>query len=397
MAKPPLLCSRRGRGFSRPLRTLLTLASLISGISTGLPAWAEGRLADEEVGAPFRIRDFTFPGFLVLGFAPMPAAPLGRGNWAIELHGSVVNDFQVSDAVEEYLAARPGPRRGLDATDAAAILALPEGDAFYIDGEFNFFDFALYYGLTERLDFGLALYSIGYTGGSLDESIFDFHDRFGYGQQGRNYVSDDRFQVVFGADELDPVVSLERPAAGGWSDPSLYLRYGFPLRSNGWRYGLVFGLKPPLADDTDFLSTGSWDFGAELTAEKRWRQNAFIFNIAMVAPGTFRRSRFEPPLLPSIHLSFIHRLRRLPNTRVMIQALLAEHPFRELVDSDLTRLETQLTVAIKWNTPMGVFGLGLTENLLNMDNTPDIGLHFSWGLLMAKPAAPKPPATPDPP
>ena len=67
-----------------------------------------------------------------------------------------------------------------------------------------------------------------------------------------------------------------------------------------------------------------------------------------------------------------------------LERLVAEHPFRKVVDSDLSELETQLTLAMKWNTPLGVIGLGLTENVFNMDNTPDIGLHFSWGLLVRR-------------
>lgn len=382
----------------RSLPIWLLAASLLL-CSVALPVLAAdpdpedaSHLIDDGIGAPFRVRDYTFPSFLVLGFAPTPAAPLGKGNWAIEMHGSLVNDFQASESVETYLAETRGGERGrrpLDATDVEAILAMPEGQAFYIDGEFNFFDVVMHYGLTDRLDLGVSLYSIGYTGGTLDSSIFDVHDKLGYGQQGRDFVADDQFQLVFGDDDLDPLVALERPAAGGWSDPSIYLRYGFPRRTSGWRYAMVIGAKAPLADQTESLSTGSWDFGAQLTAERRGKYNAFLLNISLVRPGDFRQNGLELPLLPSAHLTFMHRFKRFPNTRIMLQALIAEHPFRDLVDSALTELETQLTLAIKWNTPMGVLGLGLTENLFNMDNTPDIGLHVSWGLLLRGDRKPK--------
>ena len=49
--------------------------------------------------------------------------------------------------------------------------------------------------------------------------------------------------------------------------------------------------------------------------------------------------------------------------------------------SDIADLELQLTTGVKWNTPLGVLGLGITENILNHDNTPDIGVHVSWGYL----------------
>lgn len=368
------------------------LALFVATLAWAGPAAADQRgvLATDGIGVPLRVRDYTFPGFLVLGFAPMPSAPLGRGNYAFELHASVINDFQVSNSVEEYLAAsRPsGERRSLDERDVDAILALPEGESFYIDGEYEFADVAFFYGLTDHLDIGIMAAGLRYSSGRLDRSIFDFHDRFGYGQQGRNFVADHRFQIVFGADELPPIVTLDGAGEGGAADPSLFLRYAFPARSNGWQYGFVLGVKAPLADVEFFRSTGSWDYGLQLVADRRFERNALIVNLSAVKAGNFEQNGFEPPLLTALHLSFLHQFRRLPRLRWTLQALVAEHPFRELVDSELSALETQLTLGFKLNTRLGVFGLGLTENILNMDNTPDIGLHFSWGLLVMRDAAP---------
>lgn len=39
------------------------------------------------------------------------------------------------------------------------------------------------------------------------------------------------------------------------------------------------------------------------------------------------------------------------------------------------------TFALTWSAVCCMPAIGLTENLFNMDNTPDIGLHFSWGYL----------------
>lgn len=363
---------------------------LLLALTFSSPAAAgdRGVLGSDPIGVPLRMRDYTFPSFLVLGFAPMPSAPLGKGNYAFELHGSIINDYQVSPEVEQYLAETRGENapRALDQTDVEAILALPEGQAFFIDGEFDFADFAYFYGVTPNLDLGLAISAISYTGGRLDDTIFDFHDKFGYGQQGRNYVPKDGFQIVFGADGETPIVVLDNASGRGFGDPSLLFRYSFPQRSNGWQYGLSGGIKPPVASSERFMSTGSWDYGLQLVADRRFERNALIINLSVVKPGDFDQVGIELPILPALHVSWIHLFKRMPRTRLIMQALVAEHPFRELVDSDLSELETQLTLAMKWNTPLGVIGLGLTENVFNMDNTPDIGLHFSWGLLVRRKA-----------
>lgn len=369
-------------------RIPIVVGLLLLSLSFSSPAAAgdRGVLGSDPIGVPLRMRDYTFPSFLVLGFAPMPSAPLGKGNYAFELHGSIINDYQVSAEVEEYLAETRGENapRPLDGADVEAILALPDGQAFFIDGEFDFADFAYFYGVTPNLDLGLAISAISYTGGRLDDTIFDFHDKFGYGQQGRNYVPEDGFQIVFGAGGETPIVVLDGAGERGFGDPTLLFRYAFPQRSNGWQYGLSGGIKPPIASSERFMSTGSWDYGLQLVADRRFERNALIINLSVVKPGEFDEVGIELPILPALHLSWIHLFKRMPRTRLILQALVAEHPFRELVDSDLSELETQLTLAMKWNTPLGVIGLGLTENVFNMDNTPDIGLHFSWGLLVQR-------------
>lgn len=52
--------------------------------------------------------------------------------------------------------------------------------------------------------------------------------------------------------------------------------------------------------------------------------------------------------------------------------------FSEATDSAISDVEIQLTFGLKRVTRLGVFGFGLTENLLNYDNTPDIGVHLTW-------------------
>ena len=42
-------------------------------------------------------------------------------------------------------------------------------------------------------------------------------------------------------------------------------------------------------------------------------------------------------------------------------------------------------MGMKWATRTGVWGVGLTENLFNYDNTPDIAVHLSWGMLFERP------------
>jgi hypothetical protein len=118
-----------------------------------------------------------------------------------------------------------------------------------------------------------------------------------------------------------------------------------------------------------------------LTLERQYSRDAWIFNLGAIFPGKFDQTEFEPPDLPFININWLHRFKNWTKTRSFVQAILAEHPYRELVDSELSELEFQLTVGFKWQTSAGIIGLGNTENILNFDNTPDIGFHLTWGIL----------------
>lgn len=174
---------------------------------------------------------------------------------------------------------------------------------------------------------------------------------------------------------------LSRPSRGGLTDPNMFLRYALPQFADHWRGNVEIGLKIPLMNTEKFLSTGSWDFGYQLTIDKHFEYNAWLLNMGVIYPGKFTQSDFNPPSLPFINISWLHRFKHRPNTRSFVQVLLAEHPYHASMNSALSDMEFQITAGFKWHTHMGIFGLGMTENVLNFDNTPDIGLHLTWGYL----------------
>jgi len=367
---------------------LLVLASG-SAIAADLPVF----LSDDPIGVPMRVRNFTYPSLFLLGFAPAPAAPLGKGTLAVELHHSKINYFQMSPSVESYLRqSRGNVRRRLNAADVDAIVSMPTGEAFYFDAEIDYTELFVHWGLTDRLDLSVAVPYLGFSGGILDGLIYDFHDALGLGQAGRDFVEERRFQAVFAGDGVVWEAFLERPSRGGFGDPSLYLRYAIPGSLGNWRFSVGAGVKAPVADVDAGLSTGAWDVGVLLTADLRLPKDALIINLGYVVPGTVSSldvagaRDFALPDLPSLNVSWIHRFNRWKRTRTFVQVLLSEHPLRDFVDSDLSDPEFQITFGMKWATSVGVFGVGLTENVFHYANTPDIGIHLSWGTFLRRPS-----------
>jgi len=359
-------------------RLLLTvLLSLVFSL-THLPAGANESSSDAW-STPFQIRDYTFPSFLLLGFSPTPARALKHGQTHLSVNYSVVNDFQVSEAVEDYLKTeRNGQRRPLNAADINFILNLPQGEGYYIDGEFSILEINYNRSLNSHFELGINTSYIFYGGRLLDGPIYHFHDAIGAGQQGRSYVSDNQVQVVLARDQGQDIVLTKRPGNGGFIDPGLYLRVAFALPYDNWQGKFSIGVKPPLMSERKFLSSGSWDSGFQLTLNRQTSYNTYTINTGYIYTGRFKQTHFNPPSLPYLNLGWLHRYQKHPRTRSQIQLHLAEHPYRDLVDSALSELQFQLTLGLKWRLSSGVLGMALSENLFNFDNTADVALHVSW-------------------
>lgn len=370
----------KGRGWRLAAVMLVAAVTPCAGVATA------GDLASIEsepepwTPVPFRVRNLTFPTVLVMGSKPAPVVSLPRGSWAVELDWSVSNNFQASSGVERYLAQRGGQSRPLSSDDVEAIRGRTTGDQFFVDGELRLLDLGLHYGLTDSLDISVRLSHLDYGGDTLDPVIRGFHDLAGIGQGARQYVPNGEFQAVFVSGDR-VTEHLDRPTSGGFTDPVLSLRWAVPGDVGEWRFGLEAGVKLPVADEKLLLSSGSFDAGVQLTAERQWRRDAVVLNLSLVAPGKFESSEgFTPPDLPALDVAWVHRLG--PHTSAVVQALFSENIFREVTDSDLAEVEFQLTTGLTWRVGDGRLGVGMTENLFNYDNTPDFAVHLSYGVMI---------------
>ncbi len=369
----------RGYGYNCHPFIVALITLLFSLIHQTVIASQQPSSANNDWNTPFQVRDYTFPSFLLLGFSPTPARSLSRDQQHLSFSYSVVNDFQVSATVEEYLKnSRQGQRRPLNAADISFIRNLPQGEGYYIDGEFTMLEFNYNRGLGNHLELGITTNYIFYGGRLLDGVIYDFHDAIGTGQQGRDYVANNQVQVVLARDSGKDIVLTQRPSRGGFGDPNIYIRTAFPVPYFDWQGKLSLGIKPPLMSERKFLSSGNWDAGFQLTLNKQTSHNIVTINTGYIYTGGFEQTDFNPPSLPYINLGWLHRYKKWSNTRSQIQFHLAEHPYRDLVDSALSELQFQLTLGVKWKLDAGMLGVALSENVLNFDNTPDVVLHLSW-------------------
>jgi hypothetical protein len=326
---------------------------------------------------PMRIRDMTLPNGIAMGFVPTPAAPLGKGHWAIELQWARANNFIATENVERFLQERGLERAPLTDKQIAALIALP-GDAFLLDGEFSLTQLAVHYGISRRSHLTLIATYLTYLGGDLDGAIAGFHDTFSFSNAGAEYLPEGLFQAVFDIEGNDspPLVLRERPTAGGFGDPQIIYHYAFPQIGKGWRLAAEVGFKPAVAKEEVFLSTGNEDFGVQFSAECGWLKHGIVLNGSYVFVGDYVQG-LNPANLWGINATL---MRYLGKRWVLdLQGYTGDSLSRNATDTGFGELEVQFSLGFKFYWKRRFIGFGLTENFANFDNTPDIGFHFTVG------------------
>jgi len=313
----------------------------------------------------------TPPAILTLGFMPSSASLIGKGRWGFESHYSSANVFLMTDSVKTFLEDRGVPDSPLP-SDFQGILESADGDVFYFDGEIGFFNFGVHYGMTDRIQLFAELPYYTFSGGQLDHSIMEFHDFFGIGQAGRDLVARDQYQVLmrFG----DGVFSMADAPRDGFGDPTIGLRHALPFFKGPWTAAMEWAVKPAVADEKAFLSNGHTDFGIQFMLERHWRRGGLYFSGSYVWLGDFDLAEFSPADIPSLTVAYNHRL----SSRVtgVVQGLVSGSIFADETQSELSTVEYQMSFGLRLGVGPMIVSAALTENLVNFQNTPDIGFHL---------------------
>lgn len=352
--------------FMRALLTILLLASLYAS-----PAVA----AETDMLGPLRLRDLTPFALQRLDFLPAGAAASYPRGWALEANLSYTNTFIMSENVADYLQDR-AERAPLRAADFDQ-LAAAEGDAFYFDGSISVLNLAMHYGISEQL----ALYAIvpvhRYHGGSLDATIESFHRKAGFDDFGRDLVARDQFQGFFKIG--NHVTELRAaPRGTGFADPVVGVRRR-GLALGEWDVVLEAAIKLPWGANDPLFSSGRADAGVQASVQRQWEENALYFSLSHVYFGgsdNFGTSLHRQ--IPALSGAWETRIGR--TTSVILQFSAARSIFSGDTDPELAANQYQLSAGVRHASGNMHYTFALTENIVNFNNTPDIGFHFGIGM-----------------
>lgn len=358
------------------MRTALNYCLIVM-LSLAAPVAGAAEADESDFFGLLRARDITPFGFLRLDMRPTHARVAPEGGWGLEMELAYQNTWALSPEVERYLGTLEGGRREIGPAELAAIRALP-GENYLADFELGLLDVTLQYKFSSQWGAYLVLSGVHYGGGFLDSSIEGFHDTFGFSDFGRPAVVRNGTSYILDL-KNSQVALFEAPTSGGMLDPTIGLRYSGLTLGKEWKVVLEAATKVPVRGKKDLLSTGRSDYGVQVTLQKFADHHAwYAAGSAVYYAGSPNFAPNDSRIIPTVVVGYERQL--TANTHAILQGYISPSVYSHR-DTDLDEL-----LATKYQASLGVYhriGAGLisfavTENLQNLNNTPDIGFQLGF-------------------
>lgn len=350
-------------------------ASLFLSLATPTGAESSSPPADtpwQRLGL-MRVRDMTPFGLARLDFLPAHAIAATPGTYAVELNLSYQNTWARSDNVEKWLAQRGLSRAQITPADAAAIIGLP-GDAYLVDGEYGLLDLTLHHRLNSHFGLYATVPYFFFNGAVLDDPIEKFHSLFGFSNSGREYVPFNRWQAI--VDLQGTQLVINRPPENGFGDPVFGVRYSLKENPRKWNLVAEAAAKIARQDARTFISSGSSDYGLQLSYQRFFKRNALYATLSGVYHASPKGLGLaDDRWIPTAIVGWETRLSQ--SLGMVVQLYHSESAVQNTPLNELTADKLQVTAGLQWLHRGNVLRFGLTENLANFNNTPDVGLTLS--------------------
>jgi hypothetical protein len=358
-------------------------AALLSGLAAQAPA------ADAQFYGLLRERDLTPFGFMRLDMRPAHAVSTEPGSWAVETDFAFQNTWALSPEVEKYLTGLEATgRRELGPDEVRAIRDLP-GENYLVDLEAAVYDVTVHYKISPSWSGYLVASGVHFHGGFMDDAIESFHQSFGFSSFGRPALARNRINTIMNL-KGGSYSSVGLGSTGGILDPVFGARYSSPQHLRGWNFSVEGAVKLPVAGQRELLSTGRTDVGLQASAQRRGARQAFYVNSAVVWYGGGQApSPQDSQLVPTLVLGYERRLTARTNLNLQGYISPSLYSRAETDLKDLRATKYQMTLGVRHRVQHHVFTAAITENLQNVNNTPDIGfqLGYAWVPRFSRPRA----------
>ena len=248
------------------------------------------------------------------------------------------------------------------------------GNDYFLDFEMLQAVAAFAYGITDTLEIEFEAQQRNRFGGAMDAFVQGFHDLFGIDQNGRDEVPRDQFAFDL-SPPGGPNVSLDSDDRGTFTrSVQVSLQHNVTCgtaKAPAFSYSVTTRLETVDAGD---LGGGSdLDLGASVALARRVKHFYFYGTLGY---AWFGRNEFRGIELEDTQYTILAAAewRFLANQSFLLQYLRTEGlspDFGPFADES-----HEVTLGWKWEAlSKTVIEVGLIENLISFDNSPDFGLH----------------------
>jgi hypothetical protein len=322
---------------------------------------------------PLRSRDLSPFGFLRLDMRPAHAVSIEPGSWAFETEFDYQNTWALSHEVEKYLVGlESSGRRTLGAAEMHAIEDL-SGENYLLDLETATLDVTAHYKLSANWALYGIISAISYQGGFLDSTIEKFHKALGFSSFGRPAVARNQATLIYDLKGAK-LALFEKPTDGGLTDPTVGVRYAGIRFSPNWRLTLESAAKIPVAGRRPLLSTGRADFGVQASLQRLGTRHAFYANTAAVYyAGTTMPVPHESQIVPTVILGYEFKWTGRTNLNAQVYVSNSVYGHEQTDLDELLGMKYEYSLGVRHRRENWLYTFGITENVQNVNNTPDIG------------------------
>jgi hypothetical protein len=327
---------------------------------TATPRGYRGRsVCFSHVGyGPLTIRSQSPFQSLRLGIIPRTPSTLGRGQHQIRFHATWANTWANDDDTFNP-----------DSGDLGLYL---------LDFESLDLNLAYDYGISDTVQVGAEYEQRWLFGGLMDGLIEGFHDLFGLGQAGRDRFPRNQTNILIDPQTGQPPVSLLEGTAAGTIARSLLITLQHNLTCGtatwpalSWSATLRSSLGDPLELEGDLI-----DVALSASASRRFGSFYLYLTLGYAWYGSDAVAGLE---LESSQASALiaGEWRFKPSMSLILQYLGTDGVATDL--GVFSEVSHEVVLGWKWEArPNGVLEVGVMENIIEFDNSPDFGVHAGW-------------------
>ncbi|MFO1520304.1 MAG: DUF3187 family protein [bacterium] len=239
------------------------------------------------------------------------------------------------------------------------------------------------YGFHPNFEAGIQLPFLSLNGGFMDGIIQGYHNLFGFPNEGRNKVPNNRYsyKITRGGKTLYSVSSQ----AFGFSDLNVYLKYQM-MKEEGRRPGLSLrvSLKFPTGERDNGLGSGAPDFDFNLALEKSFKRLHSYTNLSYLVLGGFDPlDDYVQPLALTFSQAFEVNITHIASVVAQIKG--GTPLFHDTGTPKLDRMPLDLDIGFKGTGPRKgpwrhfEWEFAVSEDLIPSGPSVDFGLRFNLG------------------